>query len=178
MEFGAIVCTAVRPVCGTCPVFDLCEARRLGREDDIPHRPPRRKVPQYTVTAALIWNENGRVLIAKRPLDVMLGGMWEFPGGKREEGESLEGCLRREIQEELGLVVHVEDAAATVRHAYSHFSIILHAFHCRVEGGEPAALGCAEWRWVSWPELALFPISGADQKVIAALDWAATPLHS
>ena len=138
--------------------------------EEIPHRPTRRKVLHHTVTAALIWHEDGRVLIARRPPNGMLGGMWEFPRGKREEGESLAECLRREIKEELGLVVHVGDAAATVRHAYGHFTITLHAFHCRPDGGEAEALGCAEWRWASWSELALFPISGAAQKVIASLE--------
>ena len=170
MEFGAAVCTARSPACDSCPLGDRCESRRLGKEKEIPCRPARRKVPQHTVTAALIWNEDGRVLLARRPANAMLGGMWEFPGGKREKDESLEECLRREIREELGLVVRVEDAAATVRHAYSHFSIILHAYHCRLVSGEPRALGCAEWRWVSWTDLGQFPISGADLKVIAAFE--------
>jgi len=126
-------------------------------------------VPHYDVTAGVIWGDDGRVLIAQRLAGDMLGGMWEFPGGRREAGESLADCLRREIHEELGLKVEVGEQLATVQHAYSHFRITLHAFHCRPAGGDPQALDCAAWRWVRLSELPDFPFSVADQRIIAAL---------
>jgi A/G-specific adenine glycosylase len=129
-------------------------------------------VPHYDVAAAAIWDDDGRLLIARRLPDDMLGGMWEFPGGRCEQGESLAECLRREIREELGLEIDVGDRLAIVRHAYSHFRITLHAFHCHPMRGEPQALECAEWRWVQFGELSDFPFSVADQRIIAALETA------
>jgi A/G-specific adenine glycosylase len=99
----------------------------------------------------------------------MLGGLWEFPGGKCEPGESLVECLRREIREELGLEIEVGDSLAVVKHAYSHFRMTLQAFDCRYLNGVPRSLGCAEWRWVRIDELAGLPFAVADQKIIAAL---------
>jgi A/G-specific adenine glycosylase len=109
------------------------------------------------------------VLIAQRPLEGMLGGLWEFPGGKQEDGETLAECLRREIREELGLEIAVDELLATVRHSYTHFKITLHAFTCRLISGQPQALGVADWRWVKLDELDGFAFPRTDQKIIVAL---------
>jgi len=169
MHLGAVVCKARQPRCALCPLEELCEARRRGLQGQFPQRRPRRSVPHYEVTAAAIWDGGGRVLIARRPADGMLGGMWEFPGGKCEPGESLAECLRREIQEELGLEIEVGERLTTVQHAYSHFHITLHAFHCRPVGGQPQTLGCSDWRWVQLSQLSDFPFPAADQQIIGAL---------
>ena len=169
MQFGAVVCTARQPQCSVCSLTRLCEGHRLGRQEELPRRVPRRAVPHYEVTAAVIWNDDGRVLIAQRKAGDMLGGLWEFPGGRREPGETLAECLQREMREELDLEIAVGEPVTIVRHAYSHFRITLHAFHCRVVSGEPQALGCADFRWVQLSELARFPFSVADQKIIVAL---------
>ena len=76
----------------------------------------------------MIRDAQGRLLIAQRPLDGLLGGLWEFPGGKRESGESLPDCLQRELREELAIEVEVGDCLAVVEHAFTHFRITLHAF--------------------------------------------------
>jgi A/G-specific adenine glycosylase len=99
----------------------------------------------------------------------MLGGLWEFPGGKRHAGETLPECLRRELQEELGIAVEVGRHLISVRHAYTHFRITLHAFECRLLSGEPQPIGVADWRWVNLDELAAFPFPVTDQKIIRAL---------
>jgi A/G-specific adenine glycosylase len=169
MHLGSVVCRARRPKCVVCPLAGLCEARRLGLQDELPRRSPRQAAPHYDVTAAVVWGDDGRLLIARRLPDDMLGGMWEFPGGRCEPGESLAECLRREIREELGLEIEVGDRLATVPHAYSHFRVTLHAFYCCPVGGEPQALQCAEWRWVQFGELPGLPFPIADQRIIAAL---------
>jgi A/G-specific adenine glycosylase len=168
MELGATVCLPQTPQCPLCPLNDLCRARQQGLARDLPFRPTKKPLPHYDVTAAII-QQNGQVLIAQRPPKGMLGGLWEFPGGKREAGESLPDCLRREIREELGVEIAVDEPLVTVRHSYTHFRITLHAFTCRLLSGRPQALGVADWRWVRPDELDTFAFPRTDLQIIAAL---------
>ena len=119
--------------------------------------------------AAAIIQQDGHYLIAKRKAGTHLGGFWEFPGGKREEGESLEACLRRELQEELGIEITVTEPFRVIRHEYPDKTVELHFFRCSVAGGEPQPLGCDEIRWVAPEELASVTFPPADQSVIEAL---------
>jgi A/G-specific adenine glycosylase len=102
-------------------------------------------------------------------LDGLLGGLWEFPGGKREGDETLEECLQRELIEELGIVVDVGPQLVVVRHAFTHFRITLHTYHCKLSGGQPRTLGCADWAWIALDDVNRFAFSTADRKIIAAL---------
>jgi A/G-specific adenine glycosylase len=174
MDLGTLICTPRNPSCGTCPLTDLCQARQLKRQGELPVRAPRRAIPHRDVTAGVIW-KGDRLLIAQRLPQGLLGGLWEFPGGKQEAGESLPHCLQREIREELGIEIEVGELFLTLQHAYSHFRITLHVFRCRYKGGQPQALDCADWRWVPVDELPRFAFPVADQKIVAALLSAGTP---
>jgi A/G-specific adenine glycosylase len=121
------------------------------------------------MTAGIIVDAKGRLLIAQRPMKGLLGGLWKFPGGERIPGESLEEALKRTVREELGIRVSIKEAFASVRHAYTHFRITLDAFHCKWQGGRPRALTCLRWQWVPSSDLSQFPFSKADRKIIAAL---------
>jgi A/G-specific adenine glycosylase len=99
----------------------------------------------------------------------MLGGLWEFPGGKQEPNETLSECLRREIKEELALDIEVGPPVTTVKHSYTHFKITLHAFECRLLNGQPQALDVADWRWVTLAEMDTFAFPRTDLKIIEAL---------
>jgi A/G-specific adenine glycosylase len=169
MELGATVCTPRAPLCDRCPLVDLCLAYAAGDPEALPVRQPRRQVPHYDVAAAVTTRADGRVLVAQRNTDDMLGGLWEFPGGKREDGETLPECLVREMREELGVEVAVDEPLAVVRHAYTHFRITLHAYRCRLVDGEPRCLDCAAFRWVTSAELDALPMSVADRRVALAL---------
>lgn len=169
MDLGATVCRPHAPSCDLCPLAQHCQAHRMGQEERFPRRQPRRAVPHYQVSAGIVWNGDGRFLIAQRPPEGLLGGLWEFPGGKQEPGESLRACLQRELDEELGIQVHVGERLTTVQHAYTHFRITLHAFHCRIVTGHPRALGCTDWRWVRLDDVDRFAFSAADRQIIAAL---------
>ena len=169
MELGATVCTPRAPRCETCPISDLCRACASGEQESLPVRRPRRRVPHYEVTAAALIRDDGRVLVAQRNANDMLGGLWEFPGGKREGDETLAECLAREMREELGVEIEVGEPLTVVEHAYTHFRITLHAFRCRLVSGEPRCLDCAAFRWVTPAELDTLPMSVADRKIARVL---------
>ncbi len=168
MELGALLCLPKSPKCLLCPVKELCQARLQGLEQELPYRPPKKSLPHYDVVAA-VTRRDDQILIAQRPLDGMLGGMWEFPGGKQESGETLPECLRRELKEELDIDIEVGDLITIVKHSYTHFKITLHAFECTLVDGEPKKIGVADWRWVTLPELEKFPFPRTDQKIIEQL---------
>jgi A/G-specific adenine glycosylase len=175
MELGATVCTPRGPDCDQCPLADLCQARATGEQEALPVKRSRKRTPHYDVAAAVTLRDDDAkgdrplVLVAQRNTGDMLGGLWEFPGGKREEGESLPECLAREMREELGIEIRVDEQLAVVEHAYTHFRITLYAFFCRVVSGEPRCLDCAAFRWIKPSELDTLPMSVADRKIAQAL---------
>lgn len=168
MELGALICRPGNPACSDCPVSGVCEARRLSIQEELPVKSPRKPVPHYEVTAGIIWQDN-RFLITRRPPKGLLGGLWEFPGGKLEQGETLQGCLKREIREELGIAVEVGAHLTSVEHAYTHFRITLHAFECRYRGGRIRLIGIDDYRWILPGKLGGFALPAADHKIIALL---------
>lgn len=165
MELGAQVCLPRNPRCDVCPLRSDCQALALGEMEAFPVRPPRRKTPHYTVAAAVTVRDDGRVLVAQRHADGMLGGLWEFPGGQQEAGESLSECLIRALREEVGVEVEVGAHLTTIEHTYTHFRITLHAFCCRWAGGEPRCLDCAAWRWATPADIEQLPMSVVNRKI-------------
>ncbi len=164
MELGATLCTTKAPACGDCPLTDLCQARALGIQEQRPVFLPKPAIPHHVVTAAVIAH-NGRVLIACRPPKGLLGGLWEFPGGKQQAGEDLATCLRREICEELGAEIEVGAELGVYKHAYTHFRVTLHAFRCTLMAGEPRPLQAVEVRWVPPGELSRYPMGKIDRQI-------------
>lgn len=164
MDLGAAICTPKKPGCLACPLVAHCQAFALGVVDLRPVMPIKKTVPHYTVTAAVVLRD-GKVFIAQRPPEGLLGGLWEYPGGKRDVGESLEGCLRREILEELGAEIEVGTELGVFRHAFTHFKITLHAFYCRFTDGEPRPIQAADVRWVGVNELDRFPMGKIDRLI-------------
>ena len=124
---------------------------------------------QVIEVAAGLIKRNNRYLIARRKAGVHLAGFWEFPGGKREAGESLADCLRRELWEELSIQIDSPIRYQVIRHEYSDKVVELHFFHCAIEQGEPVPLGCEEVRWVLPEELTQFTFPPADYAVIQFL---------
>ncbi len=165
MELGATVCTPRSPSCGACPLVPECRARAAGRPEAFPRPSPRRPRPHYQVAVGIV-KRDGRLLIARRPSYGLLGGLWEFPGGKLEPGESPEAALHRELLEELGLRVRVEGALGPVDHAYSHFRVTLHPFLCRFVAMDPTAGEGRDWKWVPPMELRNHPMPRANRKIL------------
>ena len=120
------------------------------------------------VSAALIFR-SGKLLITRRHSDAHLGGLWEFPGGKREPDETFEQCLVREIREELGVEISVGKLFESVTHAYPEKTVHLKFFVCRLLGGEPQPLGCKAVKWAGKSELADYEFPAADAKLLEKL---------
>lgn len=164
MDLGATLCTPKKPNCEECPVNSLCCAFQKGNQNLYPLKLEKSPVPHITVCAAII-QRNERILIAKRPSKGLLGGLWEFPGGKIEQGETLEDALVREIQEELGVSISIGEFFGEYHHAYTHFKVTLHALYATLIKGEPLALDASEIRWVSVDELAEYPMGKIDRSI-------------
>lgn len=173
MELGQIICT-VAPKCVICPLARMCLANLRNTQDQRPIRPPRKKIPHHDVVAGIIW-QNEEIsattpfLITQRPLDGLLGGLWEFPGGKQESDESLTEALVREICEELAVEIRVSRHLVTVKHAYTHFRISLHAFFAFYQGETVQNKGIKDHAWVTLADLGNYAFASADKKIITAL---------
>ena len=124
--------------------------------------------PHFHVAAGLIC-KNGRILITQRPEGSHLAGFWEFPGGKQEAGETLEGCLEREIREELGLRVKAGDLLYSFQYEYESKIISLHLFRCLDFQGQPKALEVQDMRWVNPRDLGRFKFPPPDLAIIEAI---------
>jgi 8-oxo-dGTP diphosphatase len=124
-------------------------------------------LPRVVVTAAVV-ERDGAYLVTRRPAGVHLAGLWEFPGGKCEVGESLEACLAREIREELGCDVRVGRELLNTSHAYTDRLVELHFFACALKG-EPASLLRQQLQWIPRAELRSLDFPPADHELIERL---------
>ncbi len=170
MELGATICRPRSPECPACPWRALCRARAQGTQEEYPPPTPRKPIPHYDVVAAVTLRKDGCVLVAQRRQDTMLGGMWEFPGGKREKGETLQVALLRELMEEMGIEIAVGEEVAQVPHTYTHMRITLYAFACRLVAGEPRCIECDDFRWVPVGKLDELPMAVTDRKIAMAVE--------
>ena len=168
MDLGSTICTPRKPRCSECPVQGFCAAFSTGNQNEFPVLPPRPVVPCIEVTAAVI-EQDGRVLIARRPSKGLLGGMWEFPGGKVEPGETDARALVREIREELGAAINVGAGLGTFKHTYTHFHVTLRAYYCDLIEGEMRPIEASEIRWVDPPQLESYPMGKLDRMISQTL---------
>ena len=122
-----------------------------------------------SIGVGVIWNQQGQILIDRRRPTGVLGGFWEFPGGKIETGETSEECIKREIWEELGIVIEVGKHLITIAHTYAHLNVTLIVHHCQYIDGVPQPIECDEIRWVNLEELDKFNFPEANFQIIAAL---------
>ncbi len=136
--------------------------------NDAPARTELSREVMITVVAAIIRRES-RILITRRLDTVHLPGLWEFPGGKVEQGETFQQALVREIREELALEISVHDEVFTVEHHYPAKSVQLHFFNCSVLLGEPQLIEVADLRWVSPSELNQCQFPEADRELVSML---------
>ena len=172
MELGATICTPRSPSCHRCPLQNSCKAYRWDRTGDIPYKSPAKKRPHHQIAVGVIKDENNRMLISRRPDNAMLGGLWEFPGGKQESGETLQETVKRELNEELGINVRVEqEPFEVIRHAYSHFTITLHAFFATLDNESltPVSKNGEPVKWVFSEDLVRYAFPKANRKITETL---------
>ena len=126
-------------------------------------------IPHKIIGVAVIWNDQKQILIDRRLPTGTMAGLWEFPGGKIEVGETIQECIKREISEELGIEIAVGEHLITIDHTYSHLRVTLTVHHSQHLAGVPQAIECDEIRWVDLDELDNFTFPEANKEIIAAL---------
>jgi len=162
MDLGATICLPKNPRCLLCPLLGECEAQKLGVQEERPVLKPKADVPSVVHASAIIV-QRGRVLLAKRPSEGLLGGMWEFPNGE-VTGDPLRG-LPNAIRAGYGLKVRVGEAVTIVQHAYSHFRVTVHAYRCElIETSKKENL-----KWVKISELDDLPMGKIDRQIARKL---------
>ena len=171
MELGALVCRPRNPLCLCCPFESGCAAFAAGEQEIIP--PPKALRTESLTAVVGVVVENGRVLIQRRPAEGLLGGLWEFPGGKVEPGETLTEALAREMREELGVSATRLKPLLTVDHSYTRFRVTLHAFTCGLTSAPKA--DPRRRRWVRLSELRGYPFPSGNAKIVERILSADTP---
>ena len=170
MDLGALLCTPRQPDCSCCPWISHCVAYAAGDPRRWPVTDaPKKPLPFQVIGVGVVLNAAGEVLIDQRLEEGLLGGMWEFPGGKQEYGESIQTCIARELEEELAITVRVGSELITVDHAYSHKKLRFVVHLCDLISGEPQPLASQQVRWVRLDQLKDFPFPAANARIIEAL---------
>ncbi|MEJ5363944.1 MAG: A/G-specific adenine glycosylase [Desulfosoma sp.] len=170
MELGSVVCTPKRPACKACPVVSWCRAYAAGTVAERPAK-RRRPSPEHVSVAVGVLYKNGEIFIQKRPPGGLMAGLWEFPGGKLENGESPEEAVKRELFEELGVTIRVLEKVAEIRHAITRFRILLHAFRCVLDPPtqDLALRSAVEALWVPPESLGRYAFPSANRRFIRIL---------
>ena len=164
MDLGRVICTPKNPKCEICPLANVCQARKQNDMEQFPVKPKRKPIPHYQIVVGLI-RRDGQLLIQKRPARGLLGGLWEFPGGKIEVGESGQQALLREIKEETALAVTLAEEIGTIQHAYTHFKVTMTAWFCDWVEGEAATHAASENRWIAFDALNQYAFPKANLKI-------------
>ena len=168
MELGASVCRPQSPTCVVCPVNTVCCAFRTARQEDFPVRRKSKPLPEYHVVAGVI-HRGCRILITQRKLEGLLGGLWEFPGGRIQVQETAEQACVRAIREEANLLVEPVEYLTRVKHAYTHFKIVMDVFRCDYRSGEVVLNEAVDYRWITVDQFDQFPFPRSNHKFIPLL---------
>ena len=168
MELGALVCKPRQPKCDECPVRTHCRALSAGQVDDYPKRIKKAPIPTHHVAVGVVFR-NKKVLITRRKPEGLLGGLWEFPGGRVKDGETPEDACIREIKEEVGLKVTLPCFLSRIRHTYTHFKIVMEVYCCQLQSGRVRLNGPTDFRWVELVDLIHYPFPKANHKIFPLL---------
>ncbi|HQO58148.1 MAG TPA: A/G-specific adenine glycosylase [Candidatus Omnitrophota bacterium] len=164
MELGAILCRRQLPLCSQCPVRGTCLAYHKGVQEIIPE--PKVKQWEDVRAAVAVIKHKGRFLIQQRPPTGLLAGLWEFPGGRIQAGETSRQALERELKEELGVVIQTAVPLMHVRHFYTRFRVHLSVWLCTTR---PSPRRDSDHRWVGLREFADFAMPSGSVKIVEKL---------
>jgi A/G-specific adenine glycosylase len=165
MELGALICSPKNPRCPSCPVSEFCKVFLSDTADQFPKRIEPKKIPVFHIAAGIV-RKNGKLLITRRKLNGLLGGLWEFPGGKVEKGEEASSACIREIKEETSIIVETDAYLTTIHHAYTHFKIRMDIFYCRYISGRIHLNGPIDHKWIRLTDIDRFAFPKANLKFI------------
>ena len=169
MELGALICRPSSPDCSNCPVADFCSALQHNTVGDFPKRKVRQKTPEYQVVAAVIRN-NGKMLIVRRPEDGLLGGLWEFPNGRYGADEAPQVACVRTIRETTGLAIRIDNYLTRVRHAFTHFKIVVDVYQCSLEDGMITLNGPTDYAWITASQFDDYAFPKSNHKFLPLLE--------
>jgi len=169
MDLGATICIPRNPACGGCPWRSCCAAYAFGDPVRWPKTDNQKVLQVEMIGIGVVTNSAGEVLIDQRLQEGVLGGMWEFPGGKQEPGETIEACIARELKEELDIAVTVGEQLVRVDHAFSHKKLRLLVHMCDWVSGDPQPLASQKVRWVRPEALKNYPFPAANSRIIEVL---------
>lgn len=162
MDLGATVCLPKNPQCVICPVMELCKSYKNDAQELRPVRKPKKEVPQYVHAAGVILRGK-KVLLAQRPSDGLLGGMWEFPNGRVNGNPARE--LAKVLRAAYKLKVQKKEALHVVQHAYTHFKVTVHAYLSELS----ASSDLKNFKWVSIKDMDKYPMGKVDRKIAQKL---------
>ncbi len=158
MDLGSMICIPKNPRCLLCPLMEICEARQHGTQELRPVLKPKKAVPQYIHAAAVII-QRGRVLLAQRPPDGLLGGMWEFPNARVNADPAKE--LTKVLNAAYRLKVKKKDALGIIQHAYTHFKVTVHAYLCEAVSIPKRK----DMKWIKITDLNDYPMGKVDRQI-------------
>lgn len=164
MDIGATLCRPQRPFCQKCPLSGFCKAFKNGKTDTYPLKEKKKERPHYRIAVGIVWKGN-KILVSKRKSGGLLGGLWEFPGGKIQANETSMECAVRELREEVGIQVHPLFSIGIIGHAYTHFSIEMEGIFCEYISGRVRPLECEKCQWISLEDISDLPFPKANHKL-------------
>ena len=171
MELGALVCKSKSPKCFKCPLSKNCKAYQSGNPMNYPQKKVTRAIPHFNVVTAIIWRGD-TFYIQKRSEDKMLGGLWEFPGGKVEKGKTLELALLSKLKEECNFNARILKKVTSVKHRYSHYSITMHCYYCEEKNDKIVSI--TNSNWIKKNQISQYSFPKANHKIFNFLnkyDW-------
>jgi len=175
MDLGATICKPKNQLCLICPVSKYCDAFKHKDVDKYPVLVKKPHRPHYKIAVGIIW-KGDKILVSKRKAKGLLGGLWEFPGGKIEKGEKPEHCVKREVKEEIGIDVEPIESVGVVKHAFTHFTIEMEGFLCKYKKGKARRIACDDVKWIRFNEMRKYAFPKSNHKLFPLLP-SENPFH-
>jgi A/G-specific adenine glycosylase len=174
MELGALVCKPNHPGCPACPLQSHCLAFKETTVGDFPRRKKPKPLPEYALAVGVV-KKKDKILITRRQENGLLGGLWEFPGGRIELHEGPDASCLRHLKNDVNITAEIDTFVTRIKHAYTHFKITMDVFTCRFVSGRVRLAGPADFRWIRFDEIKAYPLPKANHKFLPALRKALKP---